>query len=158
MEFRRTFPVPEWNTDVQGKVIEYWSGRGVSLRPAEDGRLVGRRGSIYGNLASTNIAHVITTVTVRHNGRQVECVILLDTRFQLVLSWDRKTLDLELERFESYLTGSAHLLRPVEPPDTASLLHPAASSQANTAEKMLRPAGLSDSEEGPAHIQGVSES
>ena len=103
MEFRRTFSVPEWNADVQKKVIEYWRGRGVTLRPIKDGQLVGPRGSLWGNLGSTNIAKVITTVSIRHDNRQLECVIQLDTRFRTVFVWDRKYLGLELETFESFL-------------------------------------------------------
>lgn len=109
MEIRRTVRLPEWNGSVWQRIVEYWRGRGVALQRLDDGRLVGRRGSVWGNLSSLHIAKVLTTVTVTRTDQAVECVLDVDPRYRSITKLNRTYLELELALFEAYLlTGELH--------------------------------------------------
>src|SRR6266567_2852507 len=106
MEIRRTFSVPGWDESVRQRVVEYWRGRGVELRLEQDGRLVGRRGSLWGNMFAIAISKAPATVYVRCTGPTVECVMDLDSRFRgitPITPANRSYLHLELAIFESFL-------------------------------------------------------
>src|SRR5258708_3303884 len=106
MEIRRTFSVPEWDESVQQRAIEYWRERGVELRIEQDGRLVGRRGSLWGNMFAAAISKAPATVYMRCTSPTVECVTDVVTRFRGVTPItpaNRSYLHLELAIFESFL-------------------------------------------------------
>jgi hypothetical protein len=104
MLFRSSFAIPKWDEEAKRKVVSFWTERGVRFGEISDRRLVGNRGSILGNMTSFDMAELRTKVIIQvSESDECECVLDVNTAFQIITEWNRQHWELELQTFESYI-------------------------------------------------------
>jgi hypothetical protein len=104
VKFEKVIDLPVWDEEARRKVISYWSERGVTFVDTSGDVLVGKRGSLWGNLTSFDMSKLMAKLTVSPvSPDTVSCVLEVNTILQGVTEWNRAYWQLELETFESFL-------------------------------------------------------
>jgi hypothetical protein len=86
--------------------IAYWESRGFRCATVGADRLVGRRGSWWGNVSSFDVHRLVCDVDVRREGARGWSVrLLLEGAFQYLTEWDLGALALETLLFRRALLG-----------------------------------------------------
>lgn len=109
MIITHTFSIKQWDESTKGQIISFWNDRGINLVENSKQELIGCRGNILGNIASYNMAKIITKLTIKVTGKQIYCEFNINTVFQFITSSNRKYWELELETFESVLLTKDYL-------------------------------------------------
>lgn len=102
----KTMHIPIWDQQVEEKAVAFWQERGINFSEKTPRRLLGNRGSIWGNLTSFDMSKLITNLTLTISPMEpyeVSCCLDVDTRFQVVTEWNKEYWQLEMDTFESYL-------------------------------------------------------
>lgn len=104
LQLSRTIHMPLWNEGMQERVMVYWRERGFSFSETDGDFLKATRGSMWGNLTALNPRKIQATLSVaRTSPSELLCLLEIDTRFQMILEWDIRYWEMELETLESYL-------------------------------------------------------
>lgn len=102
--------MPAWDDLLKRKAIDFWSRRRVVFSETSASLLVGKRGSILGNLISFDMSKLISRITISVSPQdEVECALSVNTVFQQITDYNRAWWDLELETFESFLLRNDEL-------------------------------------------------
>lgn len=97
--------LPDWNETLRAKAITYWQQRRIVFTELSEDILIGRRGSLWWNLATLDVSKLRTEITIKRlpQSSKVECILDVNTFAQILTPWDATYLRLEMEIFESYL-------------------------------------------------------
>jgi hypothetical protein len=107
IRIEKRFEILKWDDVVRRKAIDFWSRRGISFFESSETTLVGRRGSIFGNLVSFNMSDLLSSLWINISLKnEVHCVLDVDTILQRITEYNRAWWDLEMETFESFLLRS----------------------------------------------------
>lgn len=88
----KAFYAPAWDAETRARAIDFWEGRGIRFERAENRLLVGRRGSLWGNLTSFDMGRLLSTLTVAVGADgQVEATLEMETFESYVLTGDPLT-------------------------------------------------------------------
>jgi hypothetical protein len=101
---QRTIPLLAWDDGVRERIMSYWRGRGFVFNQTDGDFLAARRGSLRGNVTSFDPAKLRATLSVaRTNLTEVLFLMEVNTHFQVIVEWDRRYWELEMETLESFL-------------------------------------------------------
>jgi hypothetical protein len=104
VRIQRTIPLLAWDDGVRERVMSYWRGRGFVFHEIDGDFLAARRGSLRGNMTSFDPAKLRATLSIaRANPADVLFLMEVDTRFQVIVEWDHRYWELEMETLESFL-------------------------------------------------------
>jgi hypothetical protein len=100
----RTISLLAWNDGVRERIMSYWRGRGFVFTDTDGDFLAARRGSLWGNMTAFDVAKLRATLSVaRINPTEALFLMEVDTRFQVVVEWNLRYWELEMETLESFL-------------------------------------------------------
>jgi len=110
MVFKESININDWDED-KGKIIKFWESRGIKFENLKSEILIGKRGSILGNLTSFNMQKIITKITIKKlNEKQIELTIDVATIFQHITESNAEYWKLEIKTFIEYLANNKLLL------------------------------------------------
>ncbi|MHB8084707.1 MAG: hypothetical protein ACYDHZ_02640 [Dehalococcoidia bacterium] len=100
----RAFKVPNWDSIVKQKAIDFWIQRGATFKDTSGNSLVGKRGNWWGNATSFDMAKLITRVSITVSFQNdLHCITEINTTGQILTKMNRAYWDLELDTFRSYI-------------------------------------------------------
>jgi len=86
------------------KLKDYWSRRGFKFADDHTASLSAKRGSIWWNPITYNMARLATDLTISPGpSNQISITMTICTMWQIITEWNRKYFDLEMETCESFL-------------------------------------------------------
>jgi hypothetical protein len=104
MKITKEIRISEWNDLTRQKIVNFWEARKIRFSENSDSRLIGRRGSIFGNILSFDMNNLITNIVIKRNSdSEITCEININTIFQQITKSNEEYWELELKTFESVL-------------------------------------------------------
>jgi hypothetical protein len=104
MKITKTIRISEWNDSTRQKIANFWEGRKIRFCENSDSGLIGRRGSIFGNILSFDMKNLITNIVIKKDSdSEIICEININTIFQQITRSNKEYWELELKTFESVL-------------------------------------------------------
>ena len=97
------FDVPGWDDAIRNKVVRFWEDRRIEFDSTDGDTLVGRRGSLFGNLLSYDMTRLRAELVVTHAAGTVHAKIEINTVGQTVTEWNRAWWLIEMCMFESWI-------------------------------------------------------
>ena len=103
-EVRKSIQLPTWDEEMRQKLVSFWQQRGIVFTEKSENLLVGKRGSLWGNLTSFDMSKLTTNLTIsRSKGCLIECKLEINTVMQEITHFNRAYWQLELDTLESWL-------------------------------------------------------
>jgi hypothetical protein len=93
------------NDEVISMIVQFWEKRRVRFEEISSNALHGRRGSLWWNLVAFDPNKLKTDLMIllSHEKRSVECLMVVNTRFQHITSTSRDYYEMEMNAFSAYL-------------------------------------------------------
>jgi hypothetical protein len=100
----RTIIIPTWDETIRSRAKAFWTNKHIAFTEESEYLLAGRRGNRICNLVSYDPTKLVATLTITSLERsKIDCVLAVNTSFQLMTDWVKALLELEMATFESYL-------------------------------------------------------
>jgi hypothetical protein len=104
LRLSRTLTLLVWNEGVRERMMSYWRSRGFIFTETTDDFLKATRGSLWGNLTAFDSKKLLCTLSIaRTSHTEVLCLLEIDTRYQIIVEWNRRYWELEFDTLESFL-------------------------------------------------------
>ena len=103
MIVRKTVPAGEWHDALKEHIVAFWEARGFRFDDPDARVLIATRGSLWGNCTSFDMSKLITRLEVRYlDTSEIECVMNVNTVFQIITPWNKEHWRLEMDTFENW--------------------------------------------------------
>ncbi len=103
-QVNKSFEYEDWNAFSRWRMKEFWENRGFRFGEISHNRIVGSRGSIWGNLFSFRQVDLLASLSITPAEKGlIDCELTINTSMQIITTYDFEFWELEVETFGSFL-------------------------------------------------------
>jgi hypothetical protein len=100
----RSFRMPVWNEETRSQVKDFWQTRRAHFTEESERMLKGYRSHLLCNLYAMDPAKIKASLVVTWmEPGTCDCLLTINTAFQIITEWNKAYFQLEMATFESFI-------------------------------------------------------